>query len=85
MNIICIKSCSVDGSAINALRAKCFNYNVPRCKTDNITGRYILAYHGSTLVGVADACGEEQTCVIPSYASFGVKRVLDAELAKVYA
>ena len=83
MQIVCIKSCAVDRSAINGLRTQCLGRFAPNCQSSNITGRYILAYDGDKLVGVADAFGEEQICVAKPYLHFGVEKALNAALAAV--
>ena len=84
MSIICIRSCLADGAAINKLREIVHNVTT-HCQHKNIAGRYILAYHGNRLVGVADTCGEEQTCIMPSHMSLDIQKALNAELNKISA
>lgn len=82
MNIVCLHSCAADGHAINNFFTKC---NVDsRIVSRDIEGRYVLAYHNSQLVGVADISGETPTCVLNEYKIANIGHVLTTEIENIH-
>ena len=81
MNIVCLHSCAADSNAIGRLLQKCeLNHQV---SDHGIEGRYVLAYHNSELIGMADLAGEVPTCVLHEYNLAHVLNALQLETMKI--
>jgi hypothetical protein len=84
MNIVCIQSCAADGHMIKNLIKSCFERHNDIQIPARLEGRYVLAFDGNKLVGMADICGTDLTCVIDGYANCGVAERLNNEAMLAY-